>query len=61
MGNGNEDTEQKKRTRAEEFISKIKSKGYITDNDVKEELSFVAENIAYLNGEADNSFVLWRA
>ncbi len=30
--------EVEKRTRAEEFISKIKSKGYITDDDVKEEI-----------------------
>lgn len=38
MGKENEDAEQIKRTRAEEFISKIKSKGYITDDDVKEEI-----------------------
>ncbi len=61
MEKGVKDTEIEKRTRTEEFISKIKSKGYITDDDVKEELSFVAENIAYLNGQADFSFVLWRA
>lgn len=58
-----EDTKSKK-TRAEKFIKYIQEKGFITDDDVKKELTVVAKNIANLDKYGDNTFVncrtLWR-
>ena len=55
-----EDTKSKEKTRAEKFIKYIQEKGFITDDDVKKELTVVAKNIANIDKYGDNTFVLSR-